>query len=329
MRLFGGERITSLMQKLGAADEVLEHPMLNKSVERAQKKVEENNFAIRKRLLEFDNVMNQQREVIYDRRRHALHGERLKSEVFDYVDEFVNDVVAKYYPDNLALMLNDIRTKLLIDIVVDDARAAELGVEGLKEKTIEAARDFYQRKEAQFGSEFMANLERFAVLHVIDERWRQHLRDMDDLREGIYLRSYAQRDPVVEYKREAFAMFSAMLTEIDVEVMSFTFKYFPEMRAQQQGAQQRARAAETGLPRERTANTSTTRRLRFSHATTAGMGLAADAEAQALASAAGESATPDGAETAPRTITRDQPKIGRNDPCYCGSGKKFKHCHGR
>ncbi|HVZ40017.1 MAG TPA: preprotein translocase subunit SecA [Candidatus Kapabacteria bacterium] len=328
MRLFGGERITSLMEKIGAADEVLEHPMLNKSVERAQKKVEENNFAIRKRLLEFDNVMNQQREVIYDRRRHALHGERLKSEIFDYVDEFVGGLVTACYPEDIPLLQNEVRTKLLVDIVVDRERAEELGEADLKERILEAAKDFYARKEAQFGSDFMGNLERYAVLNVIDERWRQHLRDMDDLREGIYLRQYGQRDPIVEYKREAFEVFSRMINEIDVEVMSFAFKYFPESRAPRQGGEVTPRKQSGGGTRERSSsNTSSTRRLRFSHATTAGMGMTGDAEAAALAGASAKDADAEGA--ASRTVVRENPKIGRNDPCYCGSGKKFKHCHGR
>jgi preprotein translocase subunit SecA len=343
MRLFGGERITSLMDKFGAADEVLEHPMLNKSVERAQKKVEENNFAIRKRLLEYDNVMNQQREVIYDRRRHALHGERMKGDIMDYTEEFVHDLIATNFPDNIEAIRNDIRTKLIIDIEVEQARAEELGPEGVKEGIMNAAHDFYHRKEEQLGAEFMGNLERFAVLHIIDERWREHLREMDELKEGIGLRAYAQRDPIVEYKKEAFELFQRMITEIDVEVMSFAYRYFPEVRDQrqgggrQEGGEVRARQA-GGLPRDRSnANTSSTRRLRFTHASTAGMGLGSDPEA-AAAVAAGNQAQGNGggaqqaeapADALPRTVTRDNPKVGRNDPCYCGSGKKFKHCHGR
>jgi preprotein translocase subunit SecA len=345
MRLFGGERITSIMDKIGAADEVLEHSMLNKSVERAQRKVEENNFAIRKRLLEYDNVMNQQREVIYDRRRHALHGERLKSEIMDYVQDFVQGVLAANFPDNLEALLNDLRTKLLINVEVTPERAQELGPDGLMEGIMDAARHFYQRKEEQFGVEFMGNLERFAVLHIIDERWREHLREMDELKEGIHLRAYAQRDPLVEYKKEAFELFTRMIEEIDVEVMSFVFRYFPETRPQQRQSEARPRqqqqgGTEGGLPRDRGSNTSSTRRLRFTHASAAGMGLGSDPEGAALASAAGaqpatgEAVAEDGTPVAqenqvvPHTVVREQPKIGRNDPCYCGSGKKFKHCHG-
>jgi preprotein translocase subunit SecA len=349
MRLFGSERIAVWMDKMGGAEEVLEHKMLNKSVERAQKKVEENNFAIRKRLLEYDNVMNQQREVIYDRRRHALHGERMKSEIMDYVGEFIDGLVEANFPENIEAVRNELRTKLAIDVEMDQARAEELGADGLRERILEFAKDYYHRKEEMLGAEFMANLERFAVLHIIDERWREHLREMDELKEGIYLRAYGQKDPLLEYKQEAFNIFSRMIGEIDVEVMSFAFRYYPEARIQRAPEQPRRRpvaqpqqggGATPGLPRERSSMTST-RQLRFTHASTAGMGLATDPEAAAAltgnnaASSSGDGAgrqsTPagDAEEATPRTVVRENPKIGRNDPCYCGSGKKFKHCHGR
>ena len=184
----------------------------------------------------------------------------------------------------------------------------------------------------------MGNLERFAVLHIIDERWREHLREMDELKEGIFLRAYGQRDPVVEYKKEAFEIFSRMIKEIDVEVMSFVFRYVPEVRAPRQTESVRTNPANEqrpvgdGLPRERS-STSSTRRLRFTHASTSGMGLGTDPE---MAAALGtnpqqqeNTASASDAEVElPRTVTRDNPKVGRNDPCYCGSGKKFKHCHG-
>jgi preprotein translocase subunit SecA len=336
MRLFGGERITAIMDKIGAgADEVLEHPWLNKSVERAQKKVEENNFAIRKRLLDYDGVMNQQREVIYDRRRHALHGERLKSEIIGYVDEFIDEIVEVYIPDNLEQLKNEVRTKLLFDPVVDQQRAEELGKDGMKESLMKGALDFYQRKEEQLGSEFMGALERHFVLNVIDEKWREHLRAMDELKEGIYLRAYGQRDPLVEYKKEAFELFQQLIGEINTDVVAHVFRYYPEVR----GAGVRTpegRQQQVALPREqRASNTSSTRRLRFTHANAAGLGLGANPNAavdEMEGGATDGGATATGAETgeaAQRTVVREGPKIGRNDPCYCGSGKKYKHCHGR
>jgi preprotein translocase subunit SecA len=338
MRLFGGEKITAVMDKIGAGpDEVLEHQWLNKSVERAQKKVEENNFATRKRLLEYDNVMNQQREVIYDRRRHALHGERLKSEIMEYVEDFVDNLVATYVPDNVEQLRNEVRTKLLIDPLVDQQRAEELGKEGMKERLMEIAKDFYHRKEEQLGSEFMGALERHFVLAVIDEKWREHLRAMDELKEGIYLRAYGQRDPLVEYKKEAFELFQELIGEINTDVMSHTFRYFPDMRNVRQNEQPRQQAQTTqGLPREgRSSNASSTRRLRFTHSNAAGLGLGANPDAPltdmdgANAASAPAQQEESSVDSTPRTVVRENPKIGRNDPCYCGSGKKYKHCHGR
>jgi preprotein translocase subunit SecA len=335
MRLFGGERITRLMERFGAADEVLEHPMLNKSVERAQKKVEENNFAIRKRLLEYDNVMNQQREVIYDRRRHALHGERLKSEIMEYVEEFVDILLDTHFPEEMSILRNELRTKILVDVEIDNATAERMGRAEVREKIMEEAQEFYHRKEEQLGLEFMQGLERFAVLSVIDERWREHLREMDDLKEGIYLRAYGQRDPLVEYKKEAFELFQQMIAEINQEVISTVFRTFPDPRFAQRPPEPRQRPVGQGQPRERRATVTSSRQLRFTHANTAGLGLGANPEAvvdamvdpsrqEATASSATETDAPK-----PRPVVREEPKIGRNDPCYCGSGKKYKHCHGR
>jgi preprotein translocase subunit SecA len=334
MRLFGGERITRWMEKLGAADEVLEHPMLNKSVERAQKKVEENNFAIRKRLLEYDNVMNQQREVIYDRRRHALMGERLKSEVNEYVEEFVDNLLTSYFPDNIETIQNELLTKLLINLDESPAAAAALGRDGLRSLILEGTHEFYQRKEEQLGSDFMANLERYAVLSIIDDKWREHLRDMDDLKEGIYLRQYGQRDPLVEYKKEAFELFQQMISEINTEVISFVYRTFPEVRQgrQQAGAVEQPRTRATAPPQggrpQRT--TTASQPLRFTHANAAGLGLGSNPEAagaSVIANVPDDDASQGTVNPAPQL--RAEPKIGRNDPCYCGSGRKYKHCHGR
>jgi len=325
MRLFGGERLTRWMDKLGG-EEVLVHPMLTKSVERAQKKVEENNFSTRKRLLEYDDVMNQQREVIYDRRRHALYGERLKSEIMEYVEEFVDGLLDAHFSDNLPVLRAEINTKLLIDIEgATKERALELGRDGMRERLLDFAEEYYARREEEMGSEFMGNLERYATLFVIDERWREHLRDMDDLKEGISLRAYAQRDPLVEYKREAFGLFTTMLKQIDQEVMSFAFRYRPEVPGgtpQQRQPVQRRQAPAGG-----------SRRLRATHPSTTGLGMNANPDAVIAAAeeeALGNDSDNGRGEAAPSApVIREEPKVGRNDPCWCGSGKKFKHCHGR
>ena len=314
--------------------------MLTKAVERAQKKVEENNFAIRKRLLEYDDVMNQQREVIYDRRRHALHGERLKSEVFDYVEEWVGTLIEAHFPDGMDLLRNEIRVRMLIDIEVSPERAQELGKASLQEKIMEAAMDTYSRKEQRLSSEFMAQLERFAMLHVIDDKWREHLRAMDELKEGIHLRSFSQRDPLVEYKKEAYGLFTQLISDINLEVINLVFRYEPELRMRQPEPQRRRPVATTsdGMPRQRGSNVSASRPLNYTHRNATGMGMAAttaeEMEAAAAAvEAGGEEPAPRGGgesqQPAIQTMMREQPKIGRNDPCFCGSGKKYKHCHGR
>ncbi len=171
----------------------------------------------------------------------------------------------------------------------------------------------------------MAGLERYAVLQIIDDKWREHLRDMDELKEGIYLRAYGQKDPVLEYKKEAFELFQAMIREIDVDVVAMVFKFWPETQVMR-NAEPRPRPVAPAAPRDRS-NVSASRGLRFTHANAAGLGLGDNPEKIVDAAMKPDSVTE--AEEAPQPVTRDNPKVGRNDPCYCGSGKKFKHCHGR
>ena len=341
MRLFGGERVTRWMDKLGASDEVLEAPMLNKAVERAQKKVEENNFSIRKRLLEYDDVMNQQREVIYDRRRQALLGERVKGAVLFYFEETVDRLLDEHFPEEMPVIIEEIRKKFLIDIDIRDADSAEdVGRDGVREKIVETGREFYDRKEEMLGSEFMAQIERFAVLHVIDEKWRDHLREMDDLKQAIGLRAYAQRDPLVEYKKEGYEMFVILVEEIDTEVASFAFRYFPQGQGQQK-TPTRAQRRQRGLyatkrdrmaAAERKAGPSS--RLNYTHndSTNMGLGGGGGASDPNVAAATGRGPAQREGGNSPQStqpVQREEPKIGRNDPCFCGSGKKYKHCHGR
>ncbi len=302
MRLFGSDRVTSIMSRMGMKEgEAIEHKMITKSVERAQKKVEENNFAIRKRLLEYDDVMNQQREVIYSRRSRALEGERLKNEILDYLDEYVSDLVEKYFDEMLVDKIHDeMLQNTLVDVKIDPDELEDLGKEGLKNKIVKAAEEFYDRKEEMLGLDLMARLERYAVLSVIDEKWKDHLREMDDLKEGIGLRAYGQKDPLVEYKREAFNLFLDLIENIRNDVVSFCFKFFP------QAPEEIKRKKETPLQRLRTIKDSVTN-----------MGMEASKSED---------------ESARRG--KQQPikvgvKIGRNDPCPCGSGKKYKNCHGK
>jgi preprotein translocase subunit SecA len=300
MRLFGGDRITNVMGRLGMEDgEAIQHPLISKSVERAQKKVEENNFAIRKRLLEFDNVMNQQREVIYARRRQALEGERLKGEVFEYLEEYVQNLVDKNFDEgNWEIIHDELLQHLLVDIKVEPEIIDKLGKEGYVEKILEAAKDFYKRKEEMIGPELMARLERYAVLSVIDDKWKEHLREMDDLKEGIGLRAYGQKDPLLEYKGEAYNLFVQLLESIRNEVVSFCYKFWPQAPAEVQGRK-----------------TTLSQRMNTIKDNTDNLGLKATA--------------PEGAEAGKHQPIRVEEKIGRNDPCPCGSGKKYKNCHGK
>ncbi len=337
MRLFGGERVTRWMDKLGASDDVLEAPMLTKAVERAQKKVEENNFSIRKRLLEYDDVMNQQREVIYDRRKHALMGERMKGDIFDYLEDTVDRLLDRHFPEEMEEIVKEVRTKFLIDSSYkDEIAATEAGRETIREEILLNARTFYERKEESLGADFMAQLERFAVIRVIDEKWRDHLREMDDLKQAIGLRAYAQRDPLVEYKKEAYEMFVDLVGLVNTESASFAFRYFPQPTGEQRRPATRSQRRQRGLyatKRDRIAageGRSAPARMQASHQSTTNMGMGSEAAADpAVAAATGGRQNGASEASEPAPVQREEPKVGRNDPCYCGSGKKFKHCHGK
>jgi len=304
MRLFGSERISSVMQRMGIKEgEVIEHPLITRSVERAQKKVEENNFSIRKRLLEYDDTMNQQREVIYTRRQRALQGDRLKGEIFDLLEESVSEIIEQNFedvlPDNIKqqIMLN-----LIVEFPLEAVEFEKLGKEGIVDRIVEAAKVFYKKKEDMLGSEMMARLERYAMLSVIDHKWKEHLREMDDLKEGIGLRAYGQKDPLVEYKVEAFKLFAELLIQIRNEVVSFCFKFFPQAPEEVQTKRKRQSVGRIKAIKQNAGNIGLTSNARSS----------GEENAQAKA--------------APVQVAD---KIGRNDTCPCGSGKKYKNCHGK
>ncbi len=315
MRLFGSDRIARIMERMGLKDgEVIQHPMITRSVERAQKKVEENNFGIRKRLLEYDNVMNQQREVIYTRRRKALLDERIRDDVLDLLDEFVQKLVERYYDDGeIEAFQNQIRTQLLVDVRFEPERWQTLGPDGVRTETVNAAREFYKRKEEKLGSELTSTIEKMVALQVIDERWKDHLREMDDLKEGIHLRAYGQKDPLIEYKTEGFRMFMELLEFINSEIITSVYKLFPAT------AQAPPARAPQRPPRQD--------QLRVTHESSLGMGFQSNREP--VAGAAQDSDQARAAKAGKPQPIHVGEKIGRNDPCPCGSGKKYKQCHGR
>jgi preprotein translocase subunit SecA len=304
MRLFGSERISSVMQRMGIKEgEVIEHPLITRSVERAQKKVEENNFSIRKRLLEYDDTMNQQREVIYTRRQRALQGDRLKGEIFELLEESVGEIVEQNFEDVQADNIKQqIMFNLIVEFPLETVEFEKLGKDGIVKRIIEAARDFYKKKEDMLGSEMMARLERFAMLSVIDHKWKEHLREMDDLKEGIGLRAYGQKDPLVEYKVEAFKLFAELLVQIRNEVVAFCFKFFPQAPEEVQTKRKRQPIGRIKAIKQNAGN----------------IGLASNSGSSAEEK--------EQVKTAPVQVAD---KIGRNDPCPCGSGKKYKNCHGK
>ncbi len=314
MRLFGSERIAAVMDRFGHQEgEVIQHRIVTKSIERAQRKVEEQNFATRKRLLEYDNVMNQQREIVYARRRNALFKDRLRLELFDLLRDYADQLAAKYY-DNVEIeqLREQLLRELSVEISFTEQEWQKLGKDGVADKIYQTAADFYKRKEDYLGSEMMGRIEKFATLSVIDEKWREHLRDIDDLKEGINLRAYGQKDPLLEYKQEAFKLFVDMLESLGSETLSLAFKLYPTVAPSQ--------STKAVLPKELKSKVRRERLVATHAEATSAYSVAARQQAQS------EVAT----EEAPKQMpVRVEKTPGRNDPCPCGSGKKYKHCHGK
>ncbi len=301
MRLFGSDRMASVMQRLGLKEgEVIQHPLITRSVERAQKKVEENNFSIRKRLLEYDDVMNQQRSIIYSQRNKVLLGERLKAEVLEMIDEYCEDLSENYYEDALLdKVKEDTLHTFMIEVKFDTDVYQSIGKDGFAKKIAEAAKDFYKKKEELIGQDMLAQIERYAFLSVIDNKWKEHLREMDDLKEGIGLRAYGQKDPLIEYKGEAYKMFIELLKDIRNETVMNCFKIFPTSEEEVKTTAKRRNPSRMVLQKSDTTN----------------IGLSSSSEN-----------TPEA--NAKSIPVRVEERVGRNDLCPCGSGKKYKHCHG-
>jgi len=315
MRLFGSERIAAVMDRFGHQEgEVIQHSIVTKSIERAQRKVEEQNFATRKRLLEYDNVMNQQREIVYARRRNALFKDRLRLELFDLLRDYADQLAAKYF-DNVEIdqLREQLLRELSVEISLTQQEWQKLGKEGVADKIYQTAAEFYKRKEDHLGSEMMGRIERFATLSVIDEKWREHLRDIDDVKEGINLRAYGQKDPLLEYKQEAFKLFVDMLESLGSETLALAFKLYPTAAPSQRAESQLPKEPKSKVRRER---------LVATHAEATSAYSVATAKQQAQGDVATE-------ESPKQMPIRVEKAPGRNDPCPCGSGKKYKQCHGK
>ena len=312
IRLFAGDRIFNILDKLGPDEDTpIEHKMLSKTVENAQKKVEQQNFQTRKRVLEYDDVMNKQRDVIYGQRTKILEGSDISEDVQAIIEEVLTGTVLEYadkdtFPEDWDWDSLFASLKSLYDISFgkEDLDIEETSADELVERVVEDARAYYARKEEDFSSEHMRQLERLVMLGVIDNRWREHLYDMDYLREGIHWRGLSQKDPLVEYKSEGFTMFQELLGTIKED---FVRNIFHMNRVPQDAA-----------PGRKTEDLSYTYNDGFTPAP-----LSAPAP---QGPAAPESAG--GAPTATAVTQLKSSKVGRNDPCPCGSGKKYKKCCG-
>ena len=297
LRIFGSERIASIMDKIGMQEgEPIEHPLVTRAIENAQRRVEQYNFDIRKHLLEYDDVMNRQREVIYAQRQRILLGDRLQNDVREMIRQWAEEAVDRYVPiksqpDEWDLQGLGREIRMRLGVPWDGVDLQELTtVESLKEKVYEKLMGFYRRKEELYGHEIMRYLEKIVLLQTLDSLWKEHLLNMDHLKEGIGLRGYAQRDPLREYQKEGYEMFIALTDRIRTEAVEKLFRVQV--------------AAETP-----------SRQVRPARAVAA------------MARGGGGSLTDSSPES--RTIRRSGRKIGRNDPCPCGSGKKYKKCCGQ
>ena len=325
VRLFAGDRIKNIMQRFKIPeDQPMEAKILSNQIEGAQKKVEEQNFVARKNVLKYDDVMNRQRMVIYEQRRAVLEGEDMKEQVLEWIDEVVERTIGQFTAEEYAEewdlegLVKQMALLYDTEVTVDELREdlSEISRESLGDEFRDDARDAYDAKEEELTSDLMRELERFVILQIVDQRWREHLESMDYMREGVHLRAMAQKDPLVEYQHEGHLMFQELGVSIHEEVVLTLFH--AQLAPEEADELQRSQQAVNGG------------RLAYEHESLAG----AEAIAAAGGSAAGTAtmAMTGGTTTtagAPRPIVKsDRENIGRNDPCWCGSGKKFKKCHG-
>jgi preprotein translocase subunit SecA len=318
MRLFGAERVSGLMQKMGVEEgEVIEHGMVTSAIGRAQKRVEAHNFDIRKHLLEYDNVMNKQREEVYRQRDEALLSQDISARVVEDVRDAAAERVERFADDKMHRAEWNLRglADELAYLCMSPVTPAELegdSREAVVEKAGEWAERAYRAREAQFSAPVMRELERHLYLFTLDEHWREHLHELDYLKGGIGLQAYGQRDPLIQYKKEAFTLFQTMMGEVREDFVQRLFRVQLQPAAARQVIEQAPRP-----PRQMVAQ----------HAEAGSFGGAvAAAESPEPARGARGEARPAAADRAPAPV-RALPRVGRNDPCPCGSGKKYKKCH--
>ncbi|MBD3827095.1 MULTISPECIES: preprotein translocase subunit SecA [Stenotrophomonas] len=317
MRIFASDWVQKAMRMMGMKeDDVIEDRLVSRQIEKAQRKVEAHNFDIRKNLLDFDDVNNDQRKVIYAQRDELLDAESVKDNVDGIRGDVIYDIVARFVPPNSideqwdlpgleATLAADLGLQMSLTDLVKSHE--ELDAEGIAEKVQARVDQHFAEKEAGVGDETMRALEKHVMLTVLDQSWKEHLARMDYLRQGIYLRGYAQKQPKQEYKKEAFELFSDMLENVKREVVTLLARV--RIRSEEEVAA--LEAAERQQAEARLLQS------QFQHQDAGG--YSADEEAAEV----------EAARNGVGQVTREEPKVGRNDPCPCGSGKKFKHCHGQ
>ena len=319
VRLFAGDRIFNIMNRFKIPDDQpMEAKILSNQIENAQKKVEEQNFVARKNVLKYDDVMNTQRMVIYEQRRSVLEGQDLSDEVREWIKETVETSVAQFTDSDFAEdwdldgLVTSMQSLYGTDITAAELRE-EINVadrEALTEEFVEDALESYEEREQALGAELAREVERYVILQTVDQRWREHLEAMDYLREGVHLRAFAQKDPLVEYRGEGHVMFEELGQTIRQEVV---FTLFHVAVTVEEPALEQLQAPETSL--------------HYEHEISAGsdvIAAAGSASATALADPPAQSS----ALPVQQQAVNEHKDIGRNDPCWCGSGKKYKRCHG-
>ena len=335
VRLFAGDRIYKILDRLGGTDdegneEPIEAGMLSKQIEKAQRKVEEQNFLIRKRVLEYDDVMNEQRRVVYAYRDEVLEGvdlgDQARSEIADVVRRLVDEYTPSDYLEDwdlpgLFVALSDIMPVGAIDedLTAAGVLASTLDRETLSERVVDEAMALYEGREGELGDELMRALERYLLLQTIDQRWKEHLYDMDYLREGIHLRGFAQIDPLVAYKNEAFTLFGDLMNSIWADFARMIYHVEVEVEVDDSQAQLPFAPAPTAPIAAQAIN--------YSSGGGAGALEAAAIGGGAEVAYAGEEQALEVEPVEQRVLGADE-QTGRNDPCWCGSGQKYKKCHG-
>ena len=299
MKIFGGEAITKVYETLGADENMpIESRLISSSVESAQRRVEGRNFSIRKAVLNYDDVMNTQREIIYKQRREVLDGEDLKANVLKMIKSLIEDIVTPYFAEeqvNKESLLQELNTNLTITDL-ESLNKENIHLKEVIEEAVEKAYAIYEEREKTIGAEELRELERVVTLKIVDEKWMDHIDAMDELKDGIGLRAYGQKDPVVQYRIEGFDMFDQMVLDIKTDVV----KLLMHVRKKEENIQRTEAARITGMSLENSAISNLDGTI------------------------APKTSSPQN-----QTVVNNEPKVGRNDQCPCGSGKKYKNCCGK